>query len=401
MTENTINWHDEAIKHTSFAVQTRCDIHQNPELGFCETRTAAIITDELNRLGIETQTAVGGTGVLGRLQGQSTAGTGRHIVLRVDMDALPVQEKSDHDYVSQVDGVMHACGHDGHVAIGLTVARLLSQYREMLPGTVSFLFQPAEEGVTGAKGAPAVIKAGVFNTETPDLILGVHLWNYMPLGWVAVTPGPLMASIDFFKITLRGKGGHAAAPHENTDPVVAACELVTAIQSVVSRNIDPVDAAVVSVTMLKAGESPNVTPDEVTIGGTIRALDPETREKVIERVIRLSSGIGRSYGCGFDYQLYGSNPAVVNDSAIAERIAAAAQQNFTDWQVDTDYRTTVSEDFACYLDHVPGCFILVGSANPQKGLTEAHHSPFFDFDEMAMPRAAALLCAAIMDQMTA
>lgn len=389
-----INWLEEAINQKEYSVAMRRDFHRHPEPGFSEHRTAQVIAGELEQFGLDVKTGVAQTGVLATLQGGKA---GKTVMLRFDMDALPVNEENEADYASETPGVMHACGHDGHMAAGLTIARMLSRYREQISGRVIFLFQPAEEGATGSNGAPAMVKAGVLDDPKPDAIMGYHLWNYKPLGWIGLTPGPLMASIDFFKLNVTGKGGHAAAPHENTDPLVAACELVSAIQTIVSRNIPPVDSAVVSVTMVHAGDSPNVTPSKVNIEGTIRTYDPQIRERVIERIIRLANGICSGYQCQFGIKVYGSNPAVINDAAISERITKLVSRDFPDWEVDTAYRTMLSEDFACYLQHVPGCFVLLGSANTEKGLTEPHHSPRFNFDEDALPRAAALLAASTMD----
>ena len=389
-----INWLEEAINQKEYSVAMRRDFHRHPEPGFSEHRTAQVIADELEQLGLDVKTGIAQTGVLGTLKGGKT---GKTVMLRFDMDALPVNEESGVSYASETPGVMHACGHDGHMATGLTIARMLSSHQEQIPGSVIFLFQPAEEGATGSNGAPAMVKAGVLEDPKPDAIMGYHLWNYKPLGWIGLTPGPLMASIDFFKINITGKGGHAAAPHENIDPLPAACELVSAIQTVVSRNIPPVDSAVVSVTMVHAGDSPNVTPSKVNIEGTIRTYDPQLRERVIERIIRLANGICSGYQCQFGFNLHGSNPAVINDAAVAERVTKLVSRDFPQWEVDSSYRTMLSEDFACYLQHVPGCFVLLGSANAEKGFTEPHHSPHFDFDEDVIPRAAALLAASTMD----
>jgi len=390
----TQKWLSKAQKLKKYTVSLRRDFHQHPELGFEEQRTAKIVAKELKNFGFDVHTDIAQTGVVGVLKGTKP---GKTIMLRFDMDALPIQEENLVEYASEVPGVMHACGHDGHTAIGLTTAKLLSKHIDDIEGRVICIFQPAEEGITGAKGAPAMIKAGLLDDYKPDSIVGVHLWNYKPFGWISLTPGPIMASIDFFKINICGKGGHAAAPHENIDPLPAACELVSALQSIVSRNVPPVDSAVVSVTKIHAGESPNVTPSEVSLDGTIRAFDPQIRERVAERMIRMADGISRTYQCSFGFELYGSNPAVINDNSLTKRILSHASKEFPDWEFDSNYRTMLSEDFAAYQEHVPGCFLLVGSSSVKKGLIEAHHSPRFDFNEDALPIAAALLVSTAVD----
>ena len=237
----------------------RRDLHRHPELGFEEYRTAGIVSAELNRLGLEVTTGVGKTGVVGMLEG---GGPGPTVLVRFDMDALPVSEETGAEYASQNPGKMHACGHDGHVAVGLTAARLLSAHRSELAGNVKFLFQPAEEGRGGAQ---AVLEAGVLSNPRPDLTLALHIWNEKPLGWVGVVPGPLMAGSEIFHVRITGKGGHGAMPDQTIDPMVAAAQVISALQTIVSRNISPLEAAVVSVTRIWGGETFNVIPPAVEL----------------------------------------------------------------------------------------------------------------------------------------
>ncbi|MDH3943068.1 MAG: amidohydrolase, partial [Anaerolineae bacterium] len=237
----------ESLQLFSYTQSLRRDFHQHPELGFQEVRTAGIVAKELISLGLEVTTGIAETGVIGILEGE---GAGKVILLRFDMDALPLDEETGADYASTNPGVMHACGHDGHTAIGLTVAQLLHANRGEFSGTIKFVFQPAEEGLGGAE---RMVKEGVLEDPRPDYSLGLHLWNEFPLGQTSATPGPVMAGSQTFKITVKGKGAHGAAPHQSVDPVIAAAHIVTALQSIVSRNVDPLESIVISVTAVHAG----------------------------------------------------------------------------------------------------------------------------------------------------
>ena len=384
----TPNFLSEAQNLKENTITLRRDFHQHPELGLEEQRTSKIVAEELNKLGLDVRTGIAQTGVVGILQG---AKPGKTVMLRFDMDALPIQEENQVDYVSQVPGVMHACGHDGHTAIGLTVARMLSGHKDDLAGRFMFVFQPSEEGITGIYGAQKMVAEDVLTDPKPDHLLALHLWNYMPIGWMAMPPGPMMASLDLFRIRVHGRGGHAAAPQNNVDPLLAACQLVCALQSIASRNVPPVDAAVVSVAMVNGGTSPNVTPSLVTLEGTLRTYKPQIRDLVIERMQALSDGITTGLGCTAEVEVYASNPAVANDPDVAALCQQTVAELFPDWQVDTSYQTMLSEDCAFFLEQVPGCFMLLGSANQEKGLTIPHHNSRFDFDEEVMPLASALL----------
>nr|MBP7691183.1 amidohydrolase [Anaerolineales bacterium] len=240
----------------------RRDFHRHPELGFQEVRTAGIVAQELNRLGLEVTTGVGRTGVVGVLEGDQPGPT---VLLRFDMDALPITEANAVDYASETPGVMHACGHDGHTTIGLAVAKLLTPWRARMAGTLKFVFQPAEEGLGGAE---AMVQDGVLDRlgPAPERALALHLWNSEPVGWVGATNGPAMAASERFTLTLQGRGGHGAIPHQTVDPVTAAAHVVTALQTIVSRNVNALDSAVISVTMLKAGDAFNVIPDTAVLG---------------------------------------------------------------------------------------------------------------------------------------
>ncbi len=383
---------NEAIALFPYLQSLRRDFHRHPELGFQEVRTASIVARELSQLGLEVQTGIAETGVVALLRGSRP---GRVVLARADMDALPITEENDVEYASQTKGVMHACGHDGHTAILLGVARLLAAHREELCGTVKFVFQPAEEGMGGAL---RMIEAGVLENPTADLALALHLWNEQPLGWLGIPQGPALAGAEIFEIKVRGKGGHGAVPHRSTDPVLAASQMVVALQSIVSRNVEPLKAAVVSVCTIHGGEAFNVIPQEVKLSGTIRTFEPEVHEKVLERFEVIVYGLAETMGCQAELELKQVAPAVINRADLANRWQALARQLFPEATVDgNNYVSMGSEDMAFFFERVPGCFAFVGSANREKGLTAGHHHPRFDFDEQALPRAVALLAAAIFD----
>jgi amidohydrolase len=379
---------DQAKSLFDYTRDLRRDFHRNPELGFQETRTAAVVARELNRHGYEVTTGIGETGVVGVLD---SGEKGPVILLRFDMDALPIQEETGATYASIVDGVMHACGHDGHMAIGLTVARLLSQQSENLKGTVKLMFQPAEEGLGGAA---RMITDGVLSTPKPDAALAMHLWNARPVGWFGIPSGPLMAGAEVFTVRVKGRGGHGALPDAAVDPVLAAAQIVVALQSIVSRNVSPLDAAVVSVTQFCAGETFNVIPVEAVLRGTIRTFEKETRENVLKRFHEIVEGVAKALGCEVKIDVEDITPAVINDPRITKAVIDASANTFKNVKIDMQTRTMVSEDMSLVMEKIPGCYFLVGSANPDKGLNYAHHHPKFDFDEYAMPIGAALMAAA-------
>lgn len=379
----------QALFETTRAL--RRDFHRHPELGFNEFRTAGVVARELNELGLEVSTGIGKTGVVALLEG---ARPGPVVLARFDMDALPILEETAAEYASQNPGVMHACGHDGHTAIGLTVARILEAHREELGGTVKFVFQPAEEGLGGAE---AMLADGVLENPRPDYSLALHLWNDQPLGWLGVTPGPAMAASDRFQITLTGRGGHGAAPHLAVDPVLAGAQVVTALQSIVARNIDPLKSAVVTVTSLAGGEAFNVIPSTVSIRGTIRSFEPQVRSLVMERFHQVVDGVAQAMGCQAQIETWRITPAVVNDPVVTNRVQSVAERLLPDCDLDKVERTMGSEDMAYLMDDVPGCYFFIGSADAARGLNAPHHNPFFDFDEAALPRAAAMMAAAVVE----
>lgn len=371
-----------------FSREIRRDLHQHPELGFQEVRTAAIIARELTGLDLAVSTGVGGTGVVALLEGDKP---GPVVLLRFDMDALPVQEETGAEYASQNPGVMHACGHDGHVAVGLTVARLLKARQSELCGTIKFVFQPAEEGMGGAE---RIVAEGVLRNPAPDYCLALHLWNEKPLGWVGVTTGPVMAGADLFKIKIGGKGGHGGMPETTRDPVFTAAVLINALQGIVSRNVPPMQSAVLSVTRIHGGETYNVIPSQVELAGTVRTYDQATRDRVVNRMQQQVDLICQAMECTGELVIQHLTPAVVNDPWVTEHIQSLVPQVLPSVHLDTEYRTTSSEDMSFLMRDRRSCYFFVGSANPVKGLTYGQHHPRFDFDEVALTNASALMAAA-------
>ena len=354
-------------------ITLRRDIHRHPELAWNERRTAEQITRFLNGTGLELRTGLGGTGVLAEARGDAS----RTLLLRVDMDALPIQEDSRSPHASEVPGVMHACGHDGHVAMGAAAARLTAGRRA--PVNVRVLFQPAEEGEGGAQ---AMVAAGAMDGVA--MAVGVHLWNELPVGTLGVKAGPLMAAVDRLRIVVRGRGGHGGKPHRSADPVVAAAHVITALQTIVSREVPPTLAAVVTLGSIHGGQAFNVIPDEVILLGTIRTFDGALRRSMPERVTRIASGIAEALGCRAEVEVRPGNPPVVNDATVAELARRAAARVVGEENVVEPEPTMGGEDMAVYFERAPGCFVFVGSANPERGLDQPHHSPRFDFDEDAL-----------------
>ncbi len=369
-----INLIEEAKNLFSYMQSLRRDFHRHPELGFQEVRTSHIVTQELKKIGLEVNTGIAETGVVAHLVGKKSTPV---VLVRFDMDALPIQEENDVEYASQIPGVMHACGHDGHVAIGLSVARLLYAHRERLNGTVKFVFQPAEEGLGGAE---AMVKAGVLTNPKPDLVFAIHLWNEKPKGWLGITAGPVMAASERFQIKVIGKGGHGAAPHLAIDPVLASSQIISSLQSIVSRNVPPLQSAVVTVTSVHGGEAFNVIPQVVEMKGTIRTYEKDTRELVLQRFGQIVEKTAQAFGCQAHIETWMVTPAVINNEEITRQVERIATHWLPDYTIDSNSRTMGSEDFAYFMQDIPGCYIFIGSANEERGLTAAHHHPRFDFD---------------------
>jgi len=383
------DFYAEARKLQAQLVAWRRDFHTHPELGFQERRTAGIVAQRLRELGYRVQTGIAQTGVIGVLEGQKP---GPVVMLRFDMDALPINEENTTAYASQNPGVMHACGHDGHVAIGLGVATLAAAHRDEMAGTLKLVFQPGEEGMNGAD---VMVKEGALENPHPDFFLATHLWNEKPIGTVDVSPGAVMAAADKWTCIVRGKGGHGALPHQTIDPIVATAQIITALQTVVSRNVSPLETAVVTVGTVHGGDAFNIIPAQVNLTGTIRTYNPNVRETVLRRVREVIEGVATACGATAELEITPLTPAVINDAHVAEAVRAAAEAVLGPENVSTGERTMGSEDAAYFMRQVPGCYFFLGSANAQKGLNAPHHNPSFDFDEDALPLGVAIMMQAL------
>ena len=364
-------------------VADRRDFHEQPELPFQEVRTSSIVADRLRALGVEdVRTGIAQTGVTGLIRGQKP-GAGKTVLLRADMDALPILEENEVEYRSQTPGVMHACGHDAHTAMLLGVTRLLMDRRHEFAGTVKVLFQPAEESPPG--GAKPMIEAGVLEDPQVDAAFGLHIDQNNPVGVIELRPGPAMAAADRFHMVIQGKGGHGAKPHETIDPIVIGAQIVTALQTLVSRVIDPTEEAVVTVGMFQAGKAFNVIPDTAELGGTVRTFDPKNRDLLEERIGTLARGIATAMGADLAYTYTRGYPATVNHPEMAELVREEAARGVgTEGVLQAPLRMG-AEDFSYFLEEVPGAFWFVGSQNSERGLVWGHHHPRFDLDEAALP----------------
>lgn len=372
-------------------VSVRRDLHQHPELAFQEVRTASIVADRLTELGYEVQTGVGKTGVVGVLEGGRPSGRSFTLLLRFDMDALPIHEAVDTPFKSQYDGKMHACGHDAHTSIGLGVAELMARHRDLWGGVAKFIFQPAEEIVGGAL---AMIRDGVLENPKPDRVLSMHVWATEEVGTIGMTDGPTMAASGAYRIAVRGRGAHGASPHLGADPVVAAAHIVTALQTIVSRNVDPLDQGVVTVGSIHGGTAPNIIPDLVEMQGTVRAFRDEVMQLLRERIRQIAESVAMALGVEANVTFSeAGTPATVNDPAMAQIVRETATELFGAERVRSDHRTMGAEDCAFFLQAAPGAYVFVGAGNKAKGMIEPHHSPRFQIDEDVLPISVALLTA--------
>jgi amidohydrolase len=369
-------------------IEWRRDFHAHPELAYQENRTAGIVAEHLQQCGYEVKTAFGRTGVLGILSGKPH---GKTLMLRADMDCLPVQEENDASYKSVYEGRMHACGHDGHTAILMAVAEQLQKRQQNLKGTAKLVFQPAEEG---GNGAERMIQDGVLVNPKVDAAFGLHLWNDKPVGKVALNRGPLMAGVHSFDLTIYGKGGHGAAPHQTIDTVVASAQVINNLQTIVSRNVDPLETAVVTVASIHAGSAFNVIAESAALKGTMRYFSPALGEQLPLMFERIVSGTTQSLGATYSLKYEKLTPPTINDPAMAEFIREVASEVVGSENVSMNARTMGGEDMSFFLNEVPGCFFFVGSRNEQRNLIYPHHSPKFDFDEAAMEIGVEILCRA-------
>lgn len=363
----------EAIK--DILIQWRRDFHQYPELGFEEHRTSSIIAETLISFGMSPKTGVGKTGVTADLN----FGEGPTIALRADMDALPMQETSGLSFSSKHDGVMHACGHDGHMAMLLGAAKILSQMDKELTGTIRFIFQPAEEGEGGAR---YMIEDGCL--EGVDEIYGIHVWNYQPVGEVGAKEGPILAAADLFDIIIKGVGGHGATPQGTVDAVIVAAHLIQALQTIVSRNTNPLESTVITIGEINGGHNFNIIADKVRLAGTTRAYTKENRSMIQRRMQEIIDGIAKSFGAEITFNYTDGYPPTINHAGPVKKVLQAAGK-VVGPGAGEPYLSMGGEDFSYYLQKVPGCFFFVGSApDGQRQFSTPHHCSHFNMDESAL-----------------
>lgn len=392
-------------------IEWRRDLHQNPELSNREFRTSKIVAEHLKRLGLEVETGIAKTGVVGVLRGGKPGPT---IALRADMDALPVTEQTDVPFRSRVTatyrnetvGVMHACGHDTHTAMLMGIAEAFASMRAELPGTVVFLFQPAEEGAPAGEegGASLMIKEGVLTRHKPQAVFGLHVFANMPTGFIGYRGGPLMAASDSYRIVVKGRQTHGARPWGGIDPIVVSAQIVNSLQTVVSRQVDiTANPAVVTVGAIKGGIRHNIVPDEVELIGTLRTFDPRQREAILANIERLVTNTAEASGATATFEIDpGSNPVVYNDPALTERVLPSLRRVAGEANVRPVPLVTGAEDFAFFAQKVPSFFFFVGvTPREQNPLTAAsNHSPLFYVDERALPTGARALATVALDYLS-
>ena len=386
-----MNLLSEALALKEETIRLRRDFHRHPELDLDVQRTAGIVAKTLTDLGLKVTTGLAKTGVVGMLHGSTDSPV---LLMRFDMDALPILEETGVSYASENPGKMHACGHDSHTAVGLSVAKILASKRTELKGTIKFVFQPGEEG---AGGAQLMVADGVLENPRPDYSLGMHVWNEKPVGWYALKPGPTMAGAQIFTITLTGKGGHGASPHQTVDPVVAAAQIITALQTIPSRNVSPLESAVVTVGKIDAGTAFNIIPQQAVLEGTIRTFKPEVTKKVNDRFYEIINNISTAMNCTAKIDLMQVTYPVINDPDLSALMASVVNTIDPNAKIDKEHQTMGSEDFSFMMHDIPGCFVFVGSANPEKGLDYPHHHPKFNIDEDCLPFAVTVMAQGAME----
>ena len=369
-------------------VALRREIHKEPELGFDTKKTAEKVLAALDGLPLEIQTGVAENGIVATLKGE---GDGPTVALRADMDALPIHEETDLPFASGTDGKMHACGHDGHTSMLVGAAKALSGMRDRLNGTVKFVFQPAEEGGGGGR---VMVEEGV--ADDIDSIFALHLWPGLTFGVAATKGGPIMAAADAFEMTVRGSGGHGAMPHLAADAIVIAAQVVTALQTIVSREVDPVAPAVLTVGEIGAGSAFNIIPETARLGGTVRTFDTDLRERMPERIEELAKGVAKGMRGDAELDYKFSYPVTSNDAGAAKLALGVAGELFGEESVEELVHPSMgAEDFSYFLEKLPGAFIWLGV-----GDVSGLHTPKFAFDEEILPRGAALLTALALESLS-
>ena len=379
MSKTRPEWSEEVSRRAADLLALRRDFHRHPELSHQERRTAEIIAERLHAAKLEVRAGVGGTGVVAVLHGNRA---GRTVAWRADIDALPLTEVLDAPFASGTPGVMHACGHDGHTAIAITMAEIMAERRAEIPGTAVFLFQPAEEVLGGAR---PMIEAGALEDPRVDEVYGLHLTTQQRVGQVQVRPGPSMASADAFSVEVRGTGGHGAMPHLSIDPITAAANILLGMQTIVSREIPAQDTAVLTVGQIIAGTKGNILPDRATMRGTIRAFDPAVRDHLVSRLGAFVADIAKAYRAEATMQLAGGScPAVVNHPDETALVAECASRELGADAVTDGRVVMASDDMSLFLRERPGCYFRVGIGSPT-GAARPHHAPEFEINEAGLP----------------
>ena len=373
--------------------EIRRDLHQHPELGMEEVRTAGLVADFLDELGLDVKTRIGRTGVVGTLY---TGRSGKTAAIRADMDALPVQDKKDVPYASTRPGVAHVCGHDGHTAMLLGAAKLLTHSSEALKGNVKFIFQPSEDKAPG--GALPMIKEGALESPKVDGIFALHLNSNFPEGTVTVKPGYCTTSSAGFTLKMIGKGGHISTPHRSVDPIMMAGMCIVSSQAIVSQKTDPLESTVVGFGSVHGGNENNIIPDEVTLTGTLRTIRPEDRKKLASQLEEVAKGVAQISGGEYELDVKMEYPAVYNDEGMAMGLKGSAEKVVDSSRIiEQEQAIMGGEDVSYFFQKVPGVLWFLGTSNPDKGLIHPHHNPLFDFDEDVMPLGAAIHAQSVMD----
>ena len=370
---------EEIWKMKDWLVEIRRTIHMHPELGFEEVETSKLVSEWLERFGLQVKRGIAKTGVVGLLQGSEP---GRTVAIRADMDALPLDEANQVPYVSKVKGKMHACGHDAHVAILLGVAKYFSSIKDQLKGNIKWIFQPAEEGGGGGK---VMVEEGVLESPKVDAIFGTHVFPLLPVGKVGIYEREGLAAADRVKIKIIGKGGHGAMPHLCKDPILAAGHVITQLHSIVSRNINPLDSAVITIGKISGGTAINIIPDEVEMLVTVRSLSPRVREELNRRMEEVVQGVARSFEMDYRYEFEYGYPVLINDPEMSRLVTSACSKGIGKENVEVLRPSMGAEDFAYYLEKIPGSFFRLGIRNEKRGITHPYHSSLFDIDEEVLP----------------
>jgi amidohydrolase len=375
MTKTATEWKEEIDRRREDLIALRRDLHRHPELSFEERRTSEIIAERLSAAKVEVKTGIAGTGVVGVLRGDRP---GRTIAWRADIDALPLTERLDAPFTSGKDGVMHACGHDGHTAVAIELADILAARRAEMAGTAVFIFQPAEEIIGGAK---PMIEAGVLDNPRVDEIYGLHFTSTLPAGRVQARPGPSLASCDYFTVEIKGQGGHGAMPHLSVDPMTAAANILLGMQTIVAREVPAQDTAVMTVGQIVCGTKGNIIPDTATMRGTVRAYDEQVREQLKQRLSAYSEHVARAYRAEARVRWEGGScPACVNHEAETAIVRQCAASVLGDDKVEAGQRWMPSDDMALFLNARPGSYFRVG-IQPADGRSHPHHAPEFEMNE--------------------